>query len=196
MNNCIGCHTAGGIAPFPLETYEDALAVAPAIGIAVAKREMPPWGADNSGDCNTWEDARWLTDAEIDTITAWAYGDKAAGDPANMPPVPPLAPGLPAVAATVDMGVTYTPNASLSDDYRCFIVDYDQPTEKFLTGVTSALAGQGSQHRKLSACGLLASASIAIQQVLACRSRRIARWSCRFTTTWSQERCPIRRRSI
>src|SRR5262245_34538503 len=40
---CVGCHTDGGIGPFPLETYEQVSAVAGPVAAAVAARTMPPW---------------------------------------------------------------------------------------------------------------------------------------------------------
>lgn len=133
MQNCATCHRPEGIAPFSLLTLDDALEAAPALAPAVESRYMPPWTADNSGDCHTWEGARWLTDEEIQTIAAWARGDRAPGDPANAPSEPVQPPGLDRVDATLDMGVEYTPNEALSDDYRCFVVDYAPATEKFLT---------------------------------------------------------------
>src|SRR4051812_23631091 len=67
-SSCKSCHVAGGIAPFPLQTFEDAAARADQIAVAVIRRTMPPFGVDNSGQCNLYRDARWLTDQEIGTI--------------------------------------------------------------------------------------------------------------------------------
>ena len=133
--HCAGCHAAeGGVAPFPLITYDDAVAYAAAMPAAVRTRQMPPWGADNSGDCNTYQDARWLSDAEIATIAAWAEGDRRMGDPAAAPALPPPPLGLPRVDATAAMPQAYTAAQSLSDDYRCFIVDPGLAEDAFLTG--------------------------------------------------------------
>lgn len=132
--NCVSCHQDGGVAPFPLITYEDAVGYAAAMPAAVRTRQMPPWGADNSGDCNTYEDARWLTDAEIATIAAWAEGDRREGDPAAAPQQPEPLPGLPRVDATAAMPAAYTADTKLGDDYRCFIVDPGIAQDAFLTG--------------------------------------------------------------
>jgi hypothetical protein len=131
--SCLGCHVAGGIAPFPLIGYDDAKAMAGVIAGATKARTMPPWHADNSGACHTWADARWLSDADIATIGAWAAAGAPAGDAAKGPkqPQPPAALGDATV--TLDMGVAYTPNSALSDDYRCFVLDPALTTGKFLT---------------------------------------------------------------
>src|SRR5262245_32940153 len=58
--HCVGCHREGGVAPLPLVSHDDALALAPSMATMVRTRQMPPWGTDNSGACNTYTDARWL----------------------------------------------------------------------------------------------------------------------------------------
>lgn len=130
---CVGCHRAGGIAPFSLVSLADVLAAADAIPLAVESRTMPPYGADNSGSCHTFTQARWLTDREIATVAEWARGDRAAGDPAAAPPLPEPPPPLARVDATAQMPQPYTPDSSLDDDYRCFIVDPGIANDAFLT---------------------------------------------------------------
>ncbi|HEU0030085.1 MAG TPA: hypothetical protein VFQ53_05605 [Kofleriaceae bacterium] len=132
--HCVGCHRPDGAAPFSLITADDVLAVDALIPDMVTTRQMPPWGADNSGACNTFRDARWMTDGEIATIVDWLAGDRALGDPALAPALPPLPPGLSRVDATAAMPVAYTPDAALDDDYRCFIVDPGIASDAFLTG--------------------------------------------------------------
>lgn len=134
MANCASCHRAGGIAPFELLTYEQAKTAAGAIRSATEQRIMPPFVLDNSGACNTYQDARWLDDAEIATIGAWVDGGTLEGDPANAPPVPPPPAGLDRVDVTFDMGVEYTPNTAISDDYRCFIIDPGLTQTQFMIG--------------------------------------------------------------
>ena len=70
--HCIACHQENGIAPFPLTSYTDARAKAAQIKPAVTSREMPPSNADNSGSCGSFNNARWLTSAEIATLSGWA----------------------------------------------------------------------------------------------------------------------------
>ena len=134
VKHCGGCHASGSIAPFPLETYEDAASIADLLVKTTASRTMPPFRADNSGACNTFADARWLSDAELGTIADWATGGVLQGDPANAPPKPKPELGLANVGATLDMGLSYTPPIDAPDDYRCFLVDPKLASTKYLTG--------------------------------------------------------------
>ncbi|MBN8615428.1 MAG: hypothetical protein J0L92_32835, partial [Deltaproteobacteria bacterium] len=74
---CVGCHRAGQIAPFALDTYESVAPLATRIAEVTRARTMPPFLAEASGACGTYRDARWLTEPEIDTLARWA----AAGAP-------------------------------------------------------------------------------------------------------------------
>src|SRR5258705_6855236 len=80
-DHCVTCHRPGGAAPFSLITLDDVLDAAPVMADAVSTRKMPPYGADNSGSCNTFAEARWLSDAEIKTIVDWLGGARLARDP-------------------------------------------------------------------------------------------------------------------
>jgi hypothetical protein len=134
MKNCASCHQPGGIAPFSLLTYEEARAAAGSIKVDTASRVMPPFNLDNSGDCNTYEDARWLTDEEIATLGAWVDADTPSGDLSKAPPPPELPTGLEGKITTLDPGVSYLPDQTLDDDYRCFLVDPGLTSDRFLTG--------------------------------------------------------------
>ena len=46
QENCQQCHQPGGIAPMPLETFEQAKIWAPRIKYNVNRRVMPPWHLD------------------------------------------------------------------------------------------------------------------------------------------------------
>ncbi len=120
---CLGCHVNGGIAPFPLDSYAAASAMSGAMADAVVNKRMPPWLADESC-AGPYRDSRALSAAEIQVIDAWAQAGAPEGNPADAPP-PLMGTGdaLPRVDATLQMPVAYTPSATLTDDYRCFIVD-------------------------------------------------------------------------
>ncbi len=134
MKNCANCHATGGIAPFTLLSYEDTKPLAGLIKDRTTAREMPPYNPNNCGHCNIFQDARWLTSEEIAIIAAWADAGAPSGDLAKAP-MPPAAPqGLTEANATWDMGVSYTPNDKIADDYRCFLVDPDTATDAFITG--------------------------------------------------------------
>jgi len=88
---CVTCHRPDDIAPMPLLTYKDARPWAAAIKEAVLTRRMPPWKADPH--FGKWANDPSLTAEEIRTITAWADGAKAEGDPKALPPAPVFADG-------------------------------------------------------------------------------------------------------
>ena len=138
QNNCASCHQAGGIAPFPLVTYEDAFDNKEAIAVAVADRRMPPWNLDNTGACKTYRDARWLDDDEIAVFTDWVE----AGAPEGVRPGQALTPPEPdrldddnAVYLEMDEPYTPTPQPdNPGDDYRCFFLEPGNTADAFVTG--------------------------------------------------------------
>jgi len=131
---CIGCHRDAYTRTTSPSSYEDAKPLAVALAGATADREMPPMPVNGDGSCNTFDNARWLSEAEIALFETWAAEDAPAGDPALAPELPPPLDGLSNVAATLDPGEEYAPNAALSDDYRCFIVESGLTSDAFLTG--------------------------------------------------------------
>src|SRR5579862_4101079 len=81
--NCQSCHRPGEVAPMSLLTYESSRPYAKAIKNAVVKRQMPPWFADPS--YGHFANQRRLSEADIETITAWVDGGAPAGDPKDGP---------------------------------------------------------------------------------------------------------------
>lgn len=120
---CVGCHRTDGAGPFPLETYEQAADTAIVLAAEVEERHMPPMPVDGSGACNTYSNARWLTDEEIELFAAWAEAGAPEGDPSLTPTLPEPPPRLENPTLTLDPGEEYLPNAELTDDYRCFVID-------------------------------------------------------------------------
>jgi hypothetical protein len=133
--HCASCHHEGGIAPFSLVHYDEARVQAQAIRVATASRTMPPFNLDNSGSCNTYVEARWLSDEQIKMLGDWANAGSPEGDPAKAIVMePPPLPKIERVDFTLDMGTDYTPDPALFDDYRCFIVDPGLTEDTFITG--------------------------------------------------------------
>ncbi|MEM6991059.1 MAG: hypothetical protein AAF721_11190 [Myxococcota bacterium] len=122
-NKCAACHQDGGAAPFALSDYEGTSMWAVALADSVAERRMPPYYADNSGDCNSFQDSLWLTDDEIEAFAAWAEAGMPQGDPTIAAPDPRPLPTLDGETVTLAMGAEYLPDQSEADDYQCFLVD-------------------------------------------------------------------------
>jgi len=137
---CGTCHSEGGVAPMSFNTYEDAVEWAPAINLAVQHRTMPPMNVNNDGSCNTYTDARWLSDEQLETIDAWVQDGLVIGDPSlGMPPPPPLPTLAGDSLMTLRGPVDYHPASegesfAAADDYQCFMVDPQLDHDKFLVG--------------------------------------------------------------
>jgi len=135
--HCVSCHSYGGIAPLPLDSYDSAQAVATLVANATAERRMPPFLVDNSGACHTFSDARWLSADEIATLRAWDEAGEPMGDPATPAPdvvAPSVLDGVVSTIATMPSGAAYAVDTSRSDDYRCFVVDAPASFGAFVTG--------------------------------------------------------------
>lgn len=119
--SCQGCHTSGGIAPFPLTNYDETKKVAAAISPAVVARRMPPWMP--SDDCQRFENSRRLSQDQVDTIYSWHDDGDPLGDVKDAQPAPVPPKGLDWVDREIDAGAAYTPTQNPVDDYRCFVMD-------------------------------------------------------------------------
>jgi mono/diheme cytochrome c family protein len=80
--NCLECHRAGGVGPFPLETYAQVAAKAGTIAHVVEHRIMPPWLAAQpaAGAPSPWANERSLTEEDRAAVLAWVAAGKPEGD--------------------------------------------------------------------------------------------------------------------
>jgi hypothetical protein len=132
--NCVGCHVEGAIAPFALDDHASATAVAQVVKAAVESRTMPPFSVDNSGECRTYADARWLSEEEIATIAAWVDGGMPEGEGEVVAPIDDDDARLSGETVTVAMAGEYTAKGGGADDYRCFDVEMPTDADVFVTG--------------------------------------------------------------
>jgi len=137
QDNCQKCHHAGGIAPFALESYDNAKNMAAGIVSATKSRIMPPWGAQDTSECTPprpWKDDARLSDAEIATLDAWQKGGTKEGDAADAPP--PKAPppsGLPNANFTAQPE-PYQLATNTTDSFRCFVIDPKITSTRYMNG--------------------------------------------------------------
>lgn len=120
QRRCQGCHAAGGMGPFPLETYAHASAQHAAVAGAVTELRMPPWMPVGPP---RFKDSRRLTRGEVAIISAWSQQGAPEGDPATAPPPQPAPQGLDWVDLRMAPAQAYTPNTSQPDDYHCFLLE-------------------------------------------------------------------------
>jgi hypothetical protein len=88
---CVSCHRPGEIAPMSLITYENVRPYARAIRAKVADGAMPPWHAD--APAGMFRNDPRLTEAEKQTMSAWASNGAPQGDPRDLPPAPTFTEG-------------------------------------------------------------------------------------------------------
>lgn len=138
---CVNCHTAGGVAPFALDSFEAAGPMASAIADAVQAGRMPPWRAAPAGVEYLRNPS--LSDEQKATLAAWAKAPQEGDKARPGAPLPPLGGGIERVDLTVQMPEPYTPRQR-PDDYRCFVLDWPEATTRYITGV-NALPGVARQ---------------------------------------------------
>lgn len=135
---CVGCHTEGGIAPFSLETYDDAQPVAGFMLSKVEAGEMPPWSAVSTDDCtprHDWKDDARVTASELEVLRAWVEDGLAAGDPETAAPLPPPPVfELQGVTASLAPTTPYTTSGYV-DEQVCFVLDPGFIGWQWLTGL-------------------------------------------------------------
>ncbi len=132
-NNCASCHRTGGIAPFPLITYNEAFAFATSIKHAVQDKHMPPWPPDMN--YNAMAHARVLTQTEIDKIVSWVDSGALPGNITQAPP-PPVFSNDGDIPGTADLTVqipTFMSTAVTSDVYQCFVVPSGLAANEFIS---------------------------------------------------------------
>jgi hypothetical protein len=83
QRSCQECHRPGAIAPMSFMTFKDTRPYARAIAKSVVARTMPPWFADPK--VGHFENARFLSETEIGTLTAWADKGALEGDARDKP---------------------------------------------------------------------------------------------------------------
>jgi hypothetical protein len=139
---CSGCHRDGGIAPFSLESYEQAAPWASLALDAIEGGEMPPWGQANTEECQPrhgFKDDPRLTDHELALLSAWIDADTPEGDPATAAPLPE-----PPMLELTDADVRLTTGELTlepgKDQFWCFVLDPGFESSVFIDA-TQIVAG-------------------------------------------------------
>lgn len=134
---CGSCHTTGGIAPFSIETYEEAKEWAAQMSQEIKKGTMPPWGAEETDECTppgSFKDDLRLSDDQKELFYAWVAGGRLEGSPkdaADLPEPASLELDSPSRSLSIPSGVTVEGTA---DRFVCFTLDPEITEEVWLTG--------------------------------------------------------------
>jgi hypothetical protein len=129
----VSCHQAGQIGVGALASYDDVRVRSHVVVQQVESREMPPWFAD--AECNQYNHDPSLSDEEVGLFAAWHAAGAPAGDPADdtsAPPAPP--PQLVDIDHNLTLPEPYTPDPNFEDDYRCFVIDWPEQVDTYVTG--------------------------------------------------------------
>lgn len=135
---CNGCHQEGGIAPFPLTSYEQAKRMAGAMIDAVEKGRMPPFLAEETPECKPphFLNDRRLSAAQKATVRAWVDAGTPEGDRSRAAPIPP---SISLALAREDMAVRLPKPITVEhtehgDVHTCMIVDPALAEDIYVTG--------------------------------------------------------------
>jgi peroxiredoxin len=123
QKHCQMCHREGEVAPFRLETYEQARKRAADLANVVSDRRMPPWKATH-GFGPVYNYDKSLSDAEIEIISRWADGGAPKGNDSDAPAPLTYSEGwkLGEPDLILDIGADYEVPATGDDVYRCFVI--------------------------------------------------------------------------
>src|SRR3569833_3963382 len=133
--HCMSCHQAGGIAPFSLTTYEDALQNAKMMLDQINQGAMPPFGAREEADCTPrlgWQDDPRQSTQEKTTLQWWLEDGTPAGQVAQVPE--PAHTNLPGVTKTVRPRQAITSSGD-RDQFICTVLDPGLATGAWLDGL-------------------------------------------------------------
>lgn len=140
--SCSGCHQAGGIAPFTLDTLADVKKLGAAVRSAVEAKRMPPFLA--ADDCSEYLDDPSLTAEEIAAVGTWFDAGAPEGTVGSAINRLEQTGGLTRVDLSLKMPVDYVPSGT--DDYRCFILDWPHATTKYVTGFRARPGNASTVH--------------------------------------------------
>lgn len=153
--HCRSCHTAGGIAPFAMASYEETAPWAAAMAADVDLALMPPWHGVETDECQPpfafKHDAR-LGDAEKALFRDWAAAGAPEGDPALAAEIPaPRSLDLAGASATVKMQAPLTiPAAGTTRDYfHCLSIDPGIGETVYLDGLQVIAGNRAIVHHVL-----------------------------------------------
>jgi hypothetical protein len=148
---CVGCHRAGGGAPFALDDYATASQWAPMLSEAVDAGLMPPWGARETTECrptHAWRNDLRPSAAEAMALADWAALGAPEGDPALASPLPPLVDR--SLRDPSDIFETPAPIVlEPVDSYACISIDTGLDHDVWITGAALLPNNEAVVHHAL-----------------------------------------------
>lgn len=136
-NNCVTCHRPGEVAPFSLESYQQAKTWSSAIRDYTSRKIMPPWKP--VAGYGEFHDERGLSKADIDTLSAWAASGAPQGDVKYLPQSPSFASSTSWKLGTPDIELkpvaAYHLESEGKDVYRNFVLPVNFKEDVWVQGI-------------------------------------------------------------
>ncbi len=135
QQHCTRCHHDGGIAPMPLQTFEDVRPWATAIREAILEHKMPPFHA--SGPQGYFVGDPRLSPDEVATITKWVATGSSKGRAADMPPIKVWKDDWTAGQPNIELSMPspFSVKPDRKDDYAFFVLSHVFTEETWIRGV-------------------------------------------------------------
>jgi len=132
-DKCAGCHHTGGVAPFSVELYGEAVEMAGPMGDAIEDGVMPPWYANDPPDCtptHPWKNNAKLSDDERLKILSWIDAGSPEGTPRELPPIESTSLDNP----SIELAPQEFLSTGTTDQFVCFLLDPQIDHVQWLTG--------------------------------------------------------------
>ena len=130
--NCTPCHYEGGLAPFPLITYQDLSKRGTFIAKVTQSRYMPPWKADH--EFRSFLNERILSDGDIKKITEWVEGGMKEGKKKKIA-LEQINKDKPQPDLVLRMNKPYSLPSDNSEDFRFFAIPTNLPQDTYIAAV-------------------------------------------------------------
>jgi peroxiredoxin len=132
QQRCVSCHRPGAIAPFALDSYENASGWAESIREVLHDRRMPPWDADPR--YGTFSNDPCMTDAEKKLLDDWVANGVPEGDPKDLPAPVKFEQGwhIPKPDLVLSMSKPYQVQATGTVPYQYFAIDPGFTEDKWI----------------------------------------------------------------
>lgn len=146
--HCQTCHRPGGIGPFALTSFDDAVLERGAIVREVMTRDMPPWKAGET--CGRFANDPSLSKEQIATIVRWVDAGAPEGNPRDAPPPRTFSEGW--ELGTPDLVLQapeFTPDFSKGDLYQCFAVPTNLDEDQWVAAVEVKPGNRAMVHHAL-----------------------------------------------
>lgn len=133
--NCQECHRAGGVGPFALDTYDQAVNWAEDIRQFTADGTMPPWKpVDGVGH---FKNRRSMSEDDKAVLARWVEADCPYGDERDLPPPPHYSNNwqLGEPDLILEPTEAYELAADGPDVYRCFVLPTDFDRDHYVTAI-------------------------------------------------------------